>query len=93
MDCERLMRFAQSGGLADAVAEVGEGEASAVSPPTVPMVEEPPVVSKLDLAPSEKLDLTLSLARAAARFRGDTAALPAALATPPIPAATLDAPD
>ena len=55
------------------------------------MVEEPPVVSKADLAPSEKLDLTLSVDFDAARFRGETAALPAAFATPPRPDATPDA--
>jgi hypothetical protein len=57
------------------------------------MVEEPPVVSKADLAPLEKLVLTLSLARAAARLSGETAALAPAFATPPRPEATPDAPD
>ena len=57
------------------------------------MVEEPPVALSPALAPSEKLDFMLSEARATARFSGETAAEPAARATPPMPEATPAAPD
>ena len=49
--------------------------AASAEPPTVPMVEEPPVAPKPLFTPSEKLDLTA----AEARRSGDAAAFPAAL--------------
>lgn len=55
--CERCMRCAQAGGPAD-----GAGDAGAASlPPTVPMVELPPLAPNPAFEPSEKLDLTDSL--------------------------------
>ncbi len=57
------------------------------------MVEEPPVAPNVALAPSEKLDLTLSATREAARFNGEAVAAPAARATPPRPEVTPTAPD
>src|SRR5690606_26588541 len=89
-DWPRFMRFAQSGWPSRGVAA-----ASPVvpDPGMAPMVEEPPVAPKPALAPSEKLDLTPSAARAVARFRGDTVAAPVARATPPRPEATPAAPD
>src|SRR5690606_18471545 len=83
---EWRIRCAQPGAaLAD---RVGAGGGSA-APPTVPMVEVPPVAPNPALTPSEKLDLTL----AAARRSGDIAALPAARPTRPRPDARPDAPD
>ena len=79
------MRSAQAGG--EPVA--GEEEAAALAGPTVPWVDVPPVALKPDFTPLSKLDLTL----AAARRSGDTAADPAARATPPRPDATPAAPD
>ena len=87
---DRRIRCAQAGGL-PAGEDVAAGDA--LAPPTVPAVDEPPVTPKAARAPSEKLDLTLSEAFEAARFRGDTAAEPAARATPPSPDATPAAPD
>src|SRR5690606_13512110 len=86
----RRIRCAQAGGPSAAGALAGAGEAP---PPTVPMVDVPPVVSKPPLTPPVWLDLRLSAARETARFSGETAAAPPARATPPRPAATPDAPD
>ena len=60
---ERFMRRAQAGGPSAGAA------ASAVPPPIVPMVEVPPVASKADFPPSEKLDRMLSAVREAARLQ------------------------
>jgi len=88
---ERFMRLAHAGAPLAAADE--DDAASLASPPMVPMVEDPPVASKADLAPSEKLERMLSLARDAARRSGDVAAPAPARATPPTPDATPDAPD
>src|SRR5690606_30278691 len=61
--------------------------------PADPMEDVPPVAPNPAFTPSEKLDLTLSVARATARFSGEMAAEPAARATPPMPEATPAAPD
>ena len=90
MACERRICCAQAGGLP---AGADDAAGAALAPPTVPMVELPPVTPNPAFAPAEKLDLTLSVAFAAARFRGEIAAEPAARATPPIPEATPAAPD
>jgi hypothetical protein len=92
MACERRIRCAQAGGAPVAEADAAGADASA-APPAVPMVDAPPLAPKPAFAPSEKLDLTLSDAREAARFKGETAADPAARATPPRPDATPAAPD
>ena len=90
----RFMRLAQSGApLREAAgAAAKESSLAASSPPTVSSVEEPPVALKPPFTPSEKFDLTLSDARPAARFRGETAAEPAPRATPPRPDAMPEAP-
>lgn len=90
MAWERCIRCAQAGAL-PATAD-GAAAGVALAPPTVPAVDVPPVTPKAARAPSEKLDLTLSDAFDAARFKGDTAAEPAVRATPPRPEATLAAP-
>ena len=80
MACERRICCAHAG----AVPADADDVAGAVLPPlTVPAVDEPPVTPKAARAPPEKLDLTLSVAFETARFKGETAAEPAARATPP----------
>lgn len=91
MACERRIRCAHAGGLPAGPDAAAVG--SALAPPTVPAVDEPPVTPKAARAPPEKLDLTLSVAFETARFKGETAAEPAARATPPRPEATPTAPD
>ncbi len=91
MACERRIRCAHAGGL-PAGPDAAATE-SALAPPTVPAVGEPPVTPKAARAPPEKLDLTVSVALETARFKGETAAEPAARATPPRPDATPAAPD
>lgn len=66
------MRCAQAGEFP--VAEEAAAAGAALEPLSVPAVDVPPVAPKLARAPSLKLDLTLWLARDAARLRGDTAA-------------------
>ena len=64
--CERRICCAHpGGGPADADDEAG----AALTPPTVPIDDVPPPAAKPARAPSVKLDLTDSLARAAARLR------------------------
>src|SRR5690606_21100709 len=89
--CERCIRCAHAGGLPAGPDAAATG--SALAPPTVPALEEPPVTPKAARAPPEKLDLTDSVACETARFKGETAADPAARATPPRPDATPAAPD
>lgn len=91
MACERRIRCAHAGGLPAGPDAAAAG--SALAPPTVPMVELPPDAPNPAFAPAEKLDLTDSLARAAARLSGEIAADPAARATPPRPEATPAVPD
>src|SRR3546814_404844 len=93
MCCDRRIRCAHAGGP-PALAEPEDAAPSpAASPPIEPMVDVPPVASKAALPPALKLDFMLSAARDAARRRGETAALPPALATRPSPEATPAAPD
>ena len=84
------MRFAQSGAPEAEDAEEDGEEAPSSASPSVPFVEEPPVLSKVDFAPEAALALRLFLAPEMAFLRGEIVALPAALATPPTPEATLD---
>src|SRR5690606_36719020 len=58
--CRRCIRCAHAGGLP--AGPDGAAAGSALAPPTVPMVELPPVAPKPAFAPAEKLDLMLSLA-------------------------------
>src|SRR5690606_3658621 len=74
MACERRLRCAHAGGL-PAGPDAG-ATGSALAPPTVPAVDEPPVTPKAARAPPEKLDLTDSVAFETARFKGETAADP-----------------
>jgi hypothetical protein len=67
--------------------------AASAGPPTEPMVEVPPVVSKAALAPASALDFMDVPARAMARFKGEEAAAAPARATPPTPEAIPDTPD
>src|SRR5690606_11176941 len=82
--CRRCIRCAQAGGPSGKVGGAAAG--AALAPPTVLMVELPPVAPKPAFAPAEKLDLTLSLAwdvaLEAARLSGETAAESAARAPP-----------
>lgn len=91
--CLRCICFAHAGEPPACVAGDGAALAASLAPPTVPAVEEPPLTPKPARTPVEKLDLTLSDAFEAARFRGDAVAEPAARATPPRPEATPAAPD
>src|SRR5690606_23144827 len=88
--CRRCIRCAQAGG--PPAGPDGAAGGSALTPPTVPMDDVPRPVEEPARAPAVKLDLMLSLARAAAILRGETAAEPAAWATPPRPDATPAAP-
>jgi hypothetical protein len=76
---DRRMRCAQPGGV----------PVASSAPPTVPMVEEPPVIPKPDLMPSEKPNLT----PVAARQRGRPIGRTCDVAMPSMPEATPDTPD
>ena len=81
------------GVLVSGVVVEDDVDGSGVGPPIVPMDDEPPVTSNAVRVPASEAELRLADARSDARLSGDAAALPAARATPPRPAATPAGPD